>query len=478
MAFVLYLFGIGVHSFFPWERVPFFVWFVLILVGCAAFAFSSERRVARAAVMGILAFFVGAWCFDLTIPSPRDGLMPWIQGRISAEGRVQSVHPFGPGVSLSVSVDRVSRLEIHGPGNILRVGYFGRFVPRVGSRVLVACEIQGLRDTYLAKQGIWVECHGTSIVTVRSPPSRWDVRSMLTAWREFLTTRIVRLFPHDEGTLLTGMLYGDQDLTSAQRETLRRAGLTHLVAVSGSNVTIVTTVLLSLVLAMGFRRRHAFWVVTIGILAFLGFVGFSASVMRAGLMGWLVLFARHVGRTPLASRLLLLSAVALVTFNPWILGFDAGFALSFLATWGLMSWTPLLAERIQWIPEKFGLREMFAMTSGATLMTLPYLAWAFHRMSLAGLLTNMFAIPLVPFIMLWGAVAAVIGPFFSGATLPAFGLVWLLEKIASVADAVPILDLHVEAMEFPFLVLSYAALWWIWRRLSGKRHLSTSGGLF
>lgn len=474
MALALYLVGIGVHSLFPWFRVPTSYWFLLFGIASYLVLAYAKNGKARPFIFAGAAFLVGAWRFDATIPSPQDGVMPWTGETIVTYGIVEEVHPYGPGSELFVRIEQASSSIIHGPGNKISVGYFYRSVPSVGSRVTVTCSVKNVQDTFLARKGAWAGCRGSSSVDVRGPPSRFDVLSILSSWRVFLTARISSLFPHDEGTLLTGILYGDQSMSADQRETMRRAGLTHLVAVSGSNVTIVVMVLLSFVLTSGFRRRHAFWIVTIGILAFLGFVGFSASVVRAGIMGWLVLFARHIGRAPSAFRLLAISAVVITTVDPWTLGFDAGFALSFLATWGLISWSPIISRYVQWIPERFGLREAFATTTSATLMTLPYLAWMFARMSLAGLVTNMLALPLVPFIMLWGAIVVAIGPSIPLVTLPAYGLLLLLEKIAGLANLVPFLDVQVQAMNFPFLVLSYLLIWRIWLSCSQKSELSTS----
>jgi competence protein ComEC len=221
---------------------------------------------------------------------------------------------------------------------------------------------------------------------------------------------------------------------------------------------------------MGLGRRQAFWAVTVALLVFVGFVGFSSSVLRAAFMGWFVILARHVGRMARTWRLLLMAAAILNLSNPWLLAFDPGFALSFLATWGLLAWTPIFSRWFERVPEMFGLRETMATTFGATLMTSPYLAWAFGRMSLAGLVTNALALPLVPWAMLWGSVAAVWGDWPGGpfASLPAYGLTHLIILIGQASRLVPWLDWQVPKMEWLMFVASYLwiALWW--RTLSEK----------
>lgn len=301
------------------------------------------------------------------------------------------------------------------------------------------------------------------------------VLGWFSASRVQLTRRIQRMFPRDEATLATGILYGDQSLSPDQRSLMQRSGLTHLVAVSGSNVTIVVVVLMGAILAAGFHRRHAFWIASFGILAFLAFVGFSASVVRAGIMGWLVLLARRVGRIPTPSRLLLVAAAAMTFLTPTLLAFDRGFALSFLATWGLLAWSPIFSRWYATLPSQFSIREAAATTSAATLMTTPYLGWAFGRMSLAGLFTNLLALPLVPWIMLWTAFAAVWGNFPGSflVRLPTLGLLRVLEWVARLADLTPWLNLRVPSLDVMSLFAIYILLWKIWRSCSEKNELST-----
>ncbi len=464
MALALYLFGIGVHSLFPFARMPDWVWWMVIPVLTAGIGFVRWRRL----IIFLCAFLFGFWRFDVSLPRVSDGVMSQIGEEVSVTGRVASISSYGRGKMLLVTA----------PGTNISVSYFQKSDIRIGSTVAVNCVLKESQDPNLARRGVFATCGGKTSVTVRGLPDRFDVVAMLSAWHGWLTQRITALFPTEEGTLITGILYGDQSLSSDQRDLMQRAGLMHIVAVSGSNVTIVVSVLMAVVLACGFRRRHAFYVVTFGIIVFTLFVGSSSSVVRAAIMGWLVLLARHVGRAPKPSRILFLSAVGLATLNPWVLGFDAGFALSFLATWGLMVWTPIITEHVSWIPERFGLRETFATTAGATLMTLPYMGWVFGRMSFAGLLTNMLALPLVPFIMLWGAVAGVIGPMIPLATIPAYGLTLLLERVAHLADLVPLLDVHLEQMDAGVMIGLYVLMAWIWFVLRGKTELSTKMWVF
>ncbi len=294
--------------------------------------------------------------------------------------------------------------------------------------------------------------------------------NMLERWRMLLTARIASALPRDEAALVTGILYGEKQLSKEQHDLFRSAGLLHIVAVSGSNVTIVVQVLALLVAHIGLRRRYNFVLTSIVLLLFCGFVGFSPSVTRAALMGWLVLVAREVGRISQPFRLLLVSAVILLIINPWQLVYDAGFALSFLAMWGLLSWTPLIESGLKWLPNWLETRTTLSMTLGATLMTVPYVAWSFGRLSLAGIFTNVFVLPLVSFIMMWGTITAAwgngIGSLFINA--PTLGLAKLIEGIAGLTRYTPWLEWSTKGMSSWSMIMIYVLFIYFWFVLSKK----------
>ncbi len=466
-----WLLGIALHSIWPFWHTPDFC-LALILTFCAmACAVLRERRRLRVVSTLLLIVALGFWRFNLTLPQNFDGVMPSMgrtasfQGKILSQGKMRNLD------TIIVAVQRSNGAVIRGPGSNVSLSLKSK-APEIGSVVSFACRLRVPltfpsnldRRRSLAHKGVWSECTAAVAVQVVSPADNYDPLVVLARWRNLITARIKSVLPTDEAELTTGILYGDQDLSASMKDLFQRAGLMHLVAVSGSNVTIVVSVLLGLVLALGFSRRQGFWIVSGGLLAFVGFVGFGASVLRAAVMGWLVILARHVGRLPSTGHLLLLAAAFLNLCNPWLLAFDPGFALSFLATWGLLAWTPLVNRKLKFVPNVLSCRESLACTCGATLMTAPYMAWIFGYMSLAGLLTNALALPLVPWTMSWGAVCAAWGNWFGSSviSLPALGLARLIIWISHLADYVPWLDLHLPCMDVFLLFASYGMLlyWW------------------
>lgn len=247
-----------------------------------------------------------------------------------------------------------------------------------------------------------------------------DLERWMENHRNAMSARIRSVLPGDDGALLAGILYGERSLSKDAKQDFKNAGLTHIIAVSGSNVMIVVLALGKLFSLLGWSRKKSFAALTLALILFVLFVTPQAPVVRAAIMGWLMGLAPLVGRLPSSNRLLLVSAAAFVFWQPQSLVFDPSFALSFLAVIGLMTWGSWLDGLLEKkIPSEI-LRETLSATFGATLMTAPYSAWAFGQASIFGLLTNLAAVPLVPWVMGSGLLV-VIFPYPIVA-LPAKGL--------------------------------------------------------
>lgn len=282
-------------------------------------------------------------------------------------------------------------------------------------------------------------------------------------WRLRLTERVERGLPGDPGALLAGILYGERSLSKDVRQEFRMAGMSHLIAVSGSNVMILVIALMRLFQAFRLSRKNAFIWLTASLVSFVWIVSPQAPVVRASIMGWLIAYAPMVGRLPSTNRLLLVSAVAFAAWKPWSLVYDPSFALSFLATIGLLTWGRWIDSRLEKKLPWAGLRETVSMTIGATLMTAPYAAWAFGQTSMIGLLTNILAIPIVPWAMGSG-VLVLLAPY-EPFTLPALGFLRALLWIAEMAASIPGASWNITVSP-AFTLACYVVIWFAWKKLS------------
>lgn len=217
-----------------------------------------------------------------------------------------------------------------------------------------------------------------------------------------------KLLPSPTAGLLIGLIIGGASkLPSFVQDEFSRTGLSHIVAVSGYNVTIVAEYLMLMCLFLGFWRRQAFWFAVIGIFLFVLMIGFPSSAVRAALMGTLLLWAMKNGRLANSQNAILCAASIMLLINPLLLRWDVGFQLSFLATLGIVYIYPLTDQHVvqkvkdyhKFIPM---LLEILFLTLSAQVFVLPIILYNFNQLSIISPLANLLVLPIVPFTMMLG----------------------------------------------------------------------------
>ena len=195
---------------------------------------------------------------------------------------------------------------------------------------------------------------------------------------------------------------GDKkSIDSGLNDKFSRIGISHIVAISGANVSILINLIMLFAVGVGLSRRTSFYFSSSVLAVYMILVGFPASAMRAGLMGFLILWAIHLGRLSKSANALVLAAAMMLLFNPKILRDDVGFQLSFLSMLSIIYLYPVLdgfMEKIR-ITDKLNLREIMAMTLAAQIFTLPILVSSFHQVSSVFLLSNFLVLWSLPILM-------------------------------------------------------------------------------
>jgi len=204
------------------------------------------------------------------------------------------------------------------------------------------------------------------------------VTAALIYTREAFERSLRKTLSEPQSALAEGLLLGARTgLPTDVKESFRYLGLSHIVAVSGYNITIVVLAVSTLLGFLMVPRRASFWFATTFLVLFALLTGGSASVVRAAVMGFLVILAQHASRM-YSARIAIALAGALMLFqNPFLLRHDVGFMLSFLATVGLLVLYPLLEEYCKHLP-KFGpAKEVVLQSLSAQAFVLPVLIFAF-----------------------------------------------------------------------------------------------------
>ena len=223
--------------------------------------------------------------------------------------------------------------------------------------------------------------------------------------KEQLLATMETILPRPHAPLLQGILLGARaGIPATLRQAFDLSGTTHLIAISGFNMTIVAIMLESV--TRRFFGRRSLWLSMAGVVLYTILVGANPAVVRAAVMAVLLLFAATLGRDRDPWSALSLAAVAMTAWEPNIL-WDVGFQLSVAATAGLLVLSDPLHARLRWLP--YPLPAIVAPTLAAQLFVLPLLIFVFGRVSPFFLISNVLALPLIPWIMLSGAVATAAG---------------------------------------------------------------------
>lgn len=281
-----------------------------------------------------------------------------------------------------------------------------------------------------------------------------------------LLTTIDTILPRPHAPLLQGILLGARaGIPATLRQAFDLSGTTHLIAISGFNMTIVAIMLESV--TRRFFGRRSLWLSMGGVALYTILVGANPAVVRAAVMAILLLFAATLGRDRDPWSALSLAAVAMTAWDPNIL-WDVGFQLSVAATAGLLVLSEPLHARLRWLP--YPLPAIIAPTLAAQLFVLPLLLFVFGRVSPFFLVSNVLAIPLIPWIMLSGAVATAVGLVHSATgQVLAWSAYLPLEAFIRIATEVsrwPSLTVSAGALLPPLLavVLTVLVVAWTHRR--------------
>lgn len=229
-----------------------------------------------------------------------------------------------------------------------------------------------------------------------------------------MTDNIKAVLPPKDSALMSGLLFGERAEFSEDFENaMRKSGTTHIVALSGYNVAIIG-VTLSAALAYVMSRRRAFYISVVAIPLFVLMTGAQASVVRAGIMGMLLLIAERKSRLYSFRNAIAITAVGMLLFNPRLLVFDISFQLSFAALLGIVYIFPYFRRWFHLDKEEgiLGWRRNLFQTLSAQLAVAPIILSSFGYISPTALFSNVLILEFLPLTMLLGFLTAVSG-FFS-----------------------------------------------------------------
>ncbi|WP_436495247.1 ComEC/Rec2 family competence protein [Actinokineospora sp. HUAS TT18] len=332
----------------------------------------------------------------------------------------------GSDVLLIAPVDQWSRLL---PGQVVSVR--GTLAPATSGELVVA--LVRVRDPPRAV----------------GPPPAWE--SVADSLRKGLRKASGVLDPESAG-LLPAVVVGDKDgLSPTVVDEFRAGGLSHLLAVSGANLTVVCVAILLLLRLLRFGARSAAAGAMAGLVGFVVLAGPEPSVLRAGVMGAVGLLALAIGRERSAVPALGTATIVLVTVDPGM-ATALGFVLSVLATGALVLLVPRWADALTRRRVPRGVAEALAVPAAAYVITAPVVAGVHGQLSLVAILANLVAAPVVAPATVLGVLAAVVMPVWP----------WLAELLVRLAG--PELDWVIAvgrfAADVPGATVGWPDGWW------------------
>jgi len=315
--------------------------------------------------------------------------------------------------------------------NLYPVYEYGDFIELSGS-LQAPPAIQGFDyESYLARYGIYSVMYYPEI-----KPAGGELTGPQNIYRYLLQGKwrlneiIDSHLPEPEAGLATALLLGyRRTVERADLEMFSRVGLSHMIAISGSHITILSALITNFFIALGLSRRRSLIFVFLFLFLYPTVTGLSASAVRSAIMGGLVFLSFYYQRSSSLVNTLALSAALMLFFNPRLLRDDIGFQLSFLALLGIIYIYPygervsrrfLMKAKLRFRTRRRiqGLLDVINLTLVSQIITLPILLINFQQFSIIAPLANLLVLWTFPPLL----ASLIIGLFLSG-FLPFLG-VW------------------------------------------------------
>jgi competence protein ComEC len=346
---------------------------------------------------------------------------------VASDPRVRAGR-FGDQAFFRAEVERVhgrgATHDVHVPVLVVAGADWGTV--RLGSRLEVRGRLSPADDADLAAV---LAVQGSPAMTAE--PDLWwrgaeAVRASLAA--------SVAARPADQRALVPALVVGDDaSMDPALVDAMRATGLTHLTAVSGTNLTLLVGFLLVVARWAGARGRWLHVVAAAGIVGFLLLARAEPSVLRAAAMGTVALLGLGTNGLRRGTRGLGVAVVVLLLLDPWLAG-EAGFALSVLATAGILLLAPAWRDAlVRWLPRPVA--EAVAIPAAAQLACTPVVAAISGQVSVVAVAANLVVAPAVGPATVLGLAGALAGlPWAPAGAVLGTGASWCVAWIVVVAE--------------------------------------------
>ena len=449
-----FIFGIGIASFFSNSLIQnnilwfcFVVSFIVILI-----LFWKNKKIRLIAFVGLF-LFCGILRYSISLPINNDNKI-WhyngqtvnIIGVISKEPDIRQKNQ-----KLTIKTKYINKKNISGK-ILVTTNLYPKY--NYGDKLKIKCKLQAPEefngfayDRYLSRYNIYSVCYYSDIVVINKNKTnniKFVLYNNILKLKNKFRKSINFGLPEPQASLAKAIVIGDKKgISDNLREQFSRAGISHIMAISGMHITILSVIIMWIFFSIGCSRKYAFLLSVLFLILYILLIGVPASAVRAGIMGFLVMFSLYLGRLNSLNRSLIFTAVILLLINPKLLRDDIGFQLSFLAVFGISYLFPKLNK---W-SDKIGvtgykkIKNMFFITISAQIFTFPILMINFSQISLISPITNLLVIWTLPLLIISIIIAVILSfifPFLSIILFaPSYLILLYIMKISELLIKIP-----------------------------------------
>jgi len=453
-----FIVGVGLAPLFL--KINHFFYFFVVIV-YLLFSWRDKKRVTS--LFCLIFFVLGVWryqSFKLNIEN--NDLVQYLNKEISFSGIIDERPE--PGL-------KSTKIEVKVDGSNSKVLLTTWKYPEYhyGDRLKIKGKLEepvSFNDfdykSYLEKDGIYAIMYQPQIELIESNQGNF-IKGKLLFFKKKLKNVVNLVLPSPQSGLLEALFFGDEENISKDWiYKFNMTGTRHITAVSGMNITIISALVSSLFLFLGFWRNQAFYFSVVFIIFYVSIIGAPSSGVRAGIMGILFLLSQYFGRRSDGSRIIILSAVLMLLFNPLLLTMDVGFQLSFLAILGLVYLQPIFSNWLKGMRNVFEIRYTLSATLAAQTFTLPILIYNFGRISLISPIINIFIVPLITMVTILGFVLSFIGllsiPLAIFLSFPVWLILTYIFKMVDFFSKISFANITLNNVSFVWVILFYLLL--------------------
>ncbi len=430
-----FIVGIALLSFIPkLQAINKFYYFALFLFFLVIIILRKINKQTKIAMLMAIFLFLGAWRYAVSLDnfskkslSIYSGQSVDIQGIISSDITHKSNKQ-----KFFLQIKKLNNYKIDAKILIYTLSY-----PRLsyGDELFLSCELIAPKpitgfayDRYLARYGVYFVCYYPLIEKININSGNYFLTQIYRIKNKGRAI-INRGLAEPEASLARAIIMGDGKLLDDNlRLDFSRAGISHIVAISGLHIGIIASLMAGLFFWLGFRRWQVFYITIFILIFFIILIGAPASAVRAGIMVGLAMYALQLGRLNNIERLVILTADILLLTNPRLLRDDIGFQLSFVAVLGIIYLFPLVNKILEKfkISNKFRIRDILGVTLAAQISTGPLATYYFGVLPILGIFANIFILWSLPLIIASTALAGLLTLFFNFGERFFFFIPWLL----------------------------------------------------